>query len=907
MKKLTPNSLAVLTLRARKRQYLTLIVGIALAIFFMSSMLLSGQSIYYTYRERHQRQMGAQDAVILDAEDVAPETLIESGYAKAVGSLYIIGETEGRETAIAYYDETGGALSCRRAIEGRLPEGEGEIAIERSKLQRLRSEAKVGDTLTLQLKVPDGSGFMPSTVVKEYQLIGILAEQTPYQQFAGYRWSSEDYLNYPGAMVSREERVEAGGRPIVHRLVQFAPLVTFDAFVKYFEDTPYRWKIDSFAFAMFYGADNDTGSPVLIVGVLGAVLVLAACMGIVGAFSTTLTERRSQIGMLRAVGATQRQIRRIFGREALLIALITAPASIALAHLAVWGLVRALGGEFQFHAEAWFLPLELAFSIAAILAAASIPLAKASRISPMQAIRDTGILRAKKHLRVKPAGAFWPPSLLARRHLKLYRTKQVGTTAVVALSFLILTIGFYLAWLGGIGYTLDADFIIYLNTFTNDWVEEGALKPRLTESDLMEAASLPLVADIQAGKYIRINILTDRVGEYLTGRGGINGPYAYLLAEVRAAEDDKIWWDAKRERYLALRSSQNIEKELVAAPMNAFSEAMIEQLKPYVLSGSVDIDALNEGREVLLVAPERIYYTYITDASGNLISIGFTSSPEPGEKYDMVLENDLFRAGDTLELCRLYTVGESSDGLSDYSIFTDLKRVDKTVRIGALLGADYSSALSISIFFDWEEAGPLITTVAGLNALGFETAAYVEMAITLSDTPDADTEKILEDALTDISNRAEDMTFSSNLKSLRESRQWTITLISCVLAILLLFFSISVSMVNNAVTGRLRSDVRAIGTLRAVGAPLAVILSSYFRQVTAMLAWGVTAGLLLSGAFIAYLYFLPYEAVPDGMLWPLAGLCALFVLLILFFCGLNLRARLKKIVKSSIVDNIREL
>ncbi len=44
----------------------------------------------------------------------------------------------------------------------------------------------------------------------------------------------------------------------------------------------------------------------------------ASCLGIVNAFTANLEERKRQIGLLRAVGATRKQIRGTFGREALI-------------------------------------------------------------------------------------------------------------------------------------------------------------------------------------------------------------------------------------------------------------------------------------------------------------------------------------------------------------------------------------------------------------------------------------------------------------------------------------------------------------------------------------------------------------------------------------------------------------
>ena len=72
------------------------------------------------------------------------------------------------------------------------------------------------------------------------------------------------------------------------------------------------------------------------------------------------------------------------------------------------------------------------------------------------------------------------------------------------------------------------------------------------------------------------------------------------------------------------------------------------------------------------------------------------------------------------------------------------------------------------------------------------------------------------------------------LQSAQESMQYQRQLLMFAAAFVLLFFAISISMVNNALTNRLRSDKRAIGTLRAVGASMAVSythLDVYKRQM----------------------------------------------------------------------------
>lgn len=58
-------------------------------------------------------------------------------------------------------------------------------------------------------------------------------------------------------------------------------------------------------------------------------------VAIVNSFNNNLKDRRKQIGMLRAIGTTKRQIINIFGREAFIISLICVPISLAISYFTV--------------------------------------------------------------------------------------------------------------------------------------------------------------------------------------------------------------------------------------------------------------------------------------------------------------------------------------------------------------------------------------------------------------------------------------------------------------------------------------------------------------------------------------------------------------------------------------------
>ena len=127
----------------------------------------------------------------------------------------------------------------------------------------------------------------------------------------------------------------------------------------------------------------------------------------------------------------------------------------------------------------------------------------------------------------------------------------------------------------------------------------------------------------------------------------------------------------------------------------------------------------------------------------------------------------------------------------------------------------------------------------------------------------------------------------------------------CIVA---LFLIICGSVINNALTARIREGKREIGTLRAVGADLKVLSSSYIRQLLVIFGWGYGMGF---GLYI--IGYVLYIAINKSMnlgkdLFELR-IVETFVLCSLLFviCAVNLVLKIRKEMKHSIVENIREL
>jgi len=126
-----------------------------------------------------------------------------------------------------------------------------------------------------------------------------------------------------------------------------------------------------------------------VIYALLAVAILIALMGIANTISLSVHERTRELGLLRAVGQTRRQLRSMVRWESVIVAVFGTTGGLGLGLFLSWGLVRSLNAE-----EGWATYVGPVGSLATVLAvgaAAGVlaglrPARRASRLDVLAAV-----------------------------------------------------------------------------------------------------------------------------------------------------------------------------------------------------------------------------------------------------------------------------------------------------------------------------------------------------------------------------------------------------------------------------------------------------------------------------------------------------------------------------------------
>ena len=206
---------------------------------------------------------------------------------------------------------------------------------------------------------------------------------------------------------------------------------------------------NSLLLSRYFIHDPEDATPPMLLSLYVVILIIVSVSLILiirGSFELSMNARIHQFGIFSSIGATPRQIRTCLLQEAMVLSILPMLLGSILGILISYGLIKAVNffaadvsgrheAVFQYHPSIFAVTVFISFLT--VIFSAWIPARKLSRMTPLEAIRNTSglLLKKKKHSRFLSC-IFGMKGELAGNALKAQKKHLRISTLSLLLSFL---------------------------------------------------------------------------------------------------------------------------------------------------------------------------------------------------------------------------------------------------------------------------------------------------------------------------------------------------------------------------------------------------------------------------------------------------------------------------------------
>ena len=470
--------LSLKTLYANRRRNLIAIFAIALTTLLFTSLFTIILSLNASYETYQFRQVGGyahgtfKDVSPEQAERIAAHPKVKAAGARKVIGISADGVFAKVPAEISYMDANCTKWSYATPTTGRMPEQGKEVAMDTAALQLLGVTPELGTTVTVSYSVTD-KDQTAFTVTDTFTLVGYW----DYDDLMPVHYIniSKDYAN-----AIETQAIESGLNPFRTDLnVMLASSANIQAQMEQIDtDLGYTWDSytdpNSVRIGVNWGYTSSQLEsqldPTLIIAVAAFLLLIifTGYLIIYNIFQISVTGDIRFYGLLKTIGTTPRQLKRIIRGQALLLCIIGIPIGLILGYgigavlvpIVLKTTLLGTGASTLSASPIIFLGSAL-FALLTVLLSCAKPGKMAAKVSPVEAVKYTDVVLSKKKHR-STRGA----KLHQMAFANLGRNKKKTVLVVLSLALSVTLFNALCAFVGGfsmekyVSSMTCADFIV---------------------------------------------------------------------------------------------------------------------------------------------------------------------------------------------------------------------------------------------------------------------------------------------------------------------------------------------------------------------------------------------------------------------------------------------------------------
>lgn len=590
-------------LKANKKRSLLTLIGIILSVALISSIGLFFKGIQVSEINSMKDTYGSYHLMYLDTNEDLVSKVINNPKVGRYG-FYGIGEgvKVSEKLTVNEVVATDKALELMpyKAKEGKLPQNQNEAAIEKWVLSQIDKNAKVGSKIKFNNK--------------EYTLVGILEDVV------------QDQMENKGVILTKNNTIDKKNSAL---LVEVSSKTNLKNAVKELKQLGQKDKVIENAYLLsVLGANSDgsgLGGLYLTIGIIVGIVVIATIAVIYNSFQISIVERIKQFGLLRAVGSTPKQIRRIVLREATALAIIGVPLGLLCGIIAIYGInitFKFIGADTVLGMkpviDGQILALSAAVGAVSIYISALIPAVFAGRISPLVAISSRATISKEKIKKRKNRiveKVFGFEGAMAAKNIKRNRKRYRITVFSIVISVVLF-----------VTFKSFMDMTLTISSSPNESKNIHFSVVRDQESTEKNMAIDPKLVD-----NIRALSTVEKVYE-------IYNAYTFDAAVNKASEVKEVQDIGTIYKSATLNGS---EKSIISSSVVVYDKDSMEVAKKFLKSGNIDIEKLNSENGVILIGKstvhnnktKRNYYGSVADLKvGDEIDLQYFNPVKEGER-----------------------------------------------------------------------------------------------------------------------------------------------------------------------------------------------------------------------------------------------------------------------------------